>query len=274
MFTLKTGIFHNVPEADYRSAMAIAGSDAKHILPPKTPAHYAAHLAGETKREQSKAMLLGIMAHLAVLEPTKLDTAFVEKPEGKEGDFRTKEGKEWKAKMGNTPILDAEETRAVRGIRDSIAAHKAARELLEGTQSEVAMFAQHRTELWIRGRVDALKDGVIVDVKTTSVGADPAAFARNSLNLNYHFSAAWYCALARLNGIPDPAFYWIAVETGAPYAVAVYQIHPDALALGTKQMNDALELIGQCEDNATWPGYGEEIQVLNLPPYAYKGGAA
>jgi hypothetical protein len=39
-------------------------------------------------------------------------------------------------------------------------------------------------------------------------------------------------------------------------------------------MNEALELIGQCEDNATWPGYGEEIQVLNLPPYAYKAGAA
>ncbi len=272
MFTLKTGIFHNVPEADYRSAMAIAGSDAKHILPPKTPAHYAAHVAGETKREQTRAMLMGTLCHLAVLEPDKLDAAFAEKPLGM--DFRTKEGKDWKLSVGDVPVLDQDETRAVRGIRDSIAAHKAARELLEGTQSEVAMFAQHRTDLWIRGRVDALKDGVIVDVKTTSVGADPAAFARHSFNLNYHFSAAWYCALARLNGMPDPAFYWIAVETSAPYAVAVYQIHPDALALGTKQMNDALELIGQCEDNATWPGYGDDIQLLNLPPYAYKAGGA
>jgi hypothetical protein len=182
MFTLKTGIFHNVPEADYRSAMAIAGSDAKHILPPKTPAHYAAHVAGETKREQTRAMLMGTLCHLAVLEPDKLDAAFAEKPSGM--DFRTKEGKDWKLSVGDVPVLDQDETRAVRGIRESVLSHKAARDLLEGTQSEVAMFAQHRTELWIRGRVDALKDGVIVDVKTTSVGADPSAFARHSFNLN------------------------------------------------------------------------------------------
>jgi hypothetical protein len=59
--------------------------------------------------------------------------------------------------MGATPILDQDEARAVRGIRDSIAANSAARELLAETQSEVALFAEHRTGLWIKGRVDALK---------------------------------------------------------------------------------------------------------------------
>ena len=103
---MKAGIYYDMAEADYRTAPAIAGSDAKHILPPRTPAHYAAHMAGETKREQTRSMLLGTMSHLAVLEPNKLDTAFVEKPEGI--DFRTKEGKEWKAKVGTTPILDAD----------------------------------------------------------------------------------------------------------------------------------------------------------------------
>jgi hypothetical protein len=113
-----TGIHYDMPEADYRSATAIAGSDAKHILPPKTPAHYAAHMAGELKREPSKAMLLGTMAHLAVLEPQKLDTAFVERPEGI--DLRTKLGKEWKESVGTMPVLDQDEARAVRGIRDSV----------------------------------------------------------------------------------------------------------------------------------------------------------
>ena len=42
-----TGIHYDMAEGDYRSAPAIAGSDAKHILPPKTPAHYAAHMAGD-----------------------------------------------------------------------------------------------------------------------------------------------------------------------------------------------------------------------------------
>jgi len=264
-----TGIHFDMPEAEYRMAPAIAGSDAKHILPPKTPAHYAAHMAGEAKKEQTRAMLMGTMSHVAVLEPQRLDAAFVEKPEGI--DFRTKEGKEWKAKVGNTPILDQDEARAVRGIRDSIAAHDAASELLAGTKSEVSLFAEHRTGLWLKGRIDALKDGVICDVKTTSAGADANAFARQCFALNYHVSAAWYVSLCALNGLPTPKFYWIAVETAAPYAVAVYEIDVRALQLGMTVMQDALALIARCEDEGHWPGYGDEVQTLNLPPWAYKG---
>jgi exodeoxyribonuclease VIII len=280
MRTLKygtAGLFYDMIEQEYRGQTAIAGSDAKHILPPKTPAHYAAHMAGETKREPSKAMMLGTMAHLAVLEPQKLDTAFVEKPEGI--DLRTKLGKEWKESVGSMPVLDQDEARAVRGIRDSIAANKAAKDLLAETQSEVALFAEHRSGLWIKGRVDALKvvddmESVIVDVKTTSAGADYGTFSRQAASLNYHVSAAWYCHLAGLNGLPPARFYWIAVETSAPFAVAVYEIHPDALDLGVGLMNDALGLIAQCEDEGVWPGYAPEVQCLNLPSWVYGKGAA
>jgi hypothetical protein len=271
-----TGIHYQMDEKEYRMAPAIAGSDAKKILPPKSPAHYAAHMAGEIKREPSKALTLGTISHVAVLEPKKLDTAFVERPEGI--DFRTKEGKEWKASVGTTPILDADEARAVRGIRDSIAAHDAAKALLAGCDSEVAMFAEHRTGLWIKGRVDALKaesdnEAIIVDVKTTSAGADYGTFSRQAASLNYHVSAAWYCHLAGLNGLPPARFYWIAVEVAPPYALAVYEIHPDALDLGVGLMNDALELIAQCEDAGVWPGYAPEVQCLNLPSWVYGKGA-
>jgi exodeoxyribonuclease VIII len=272
-----TGIHYQMPESEYRMAPAIAGSDAKHILPPKTPSHYAAHMAGETKREPSKAMMLGTMAHVAVLEPQQLDAAFVEKPEGI--DFRTKLGKEWKESVGAMPVLDQDEARAVRGIRDSIAAHSAARELLAECDTEVALFGEHRTGLQIKGRVDALKvvddmESVIVDVKTTSAGADYGTFSRQAASLNYHVSAAWYCHLAGLNGLPPARFYWIAVETSAPFAVAVYEIHPDALDLGVGMMNDALELIARCEDDGVWPGYAPEVQCLNLPSWVYGRGAA
>ena len=263
-------------EQEYRMAPAIAGSDAKHILKPKTPLHYAAHMAGEIKREPSKALTLGTISHVAVLEPKKLETAFVERPEGI--DFRTKEGKEWKASIGTTPILDADEARAVRGIRDSIAAHSAAKDLLAECDTEVALFGEHRTGLWIKGRVDALKvpsdnEAVIVDVKTTSAGADYGTFSRQAAQLNYHLSAAWYCHLCGLNGLPPARFYWVVVEVTPPYAVAVYEIAPDALDLGVGMMNDALDLIAQCEDAGEWPGYGDGVETLNLPAWAYGKGA-
>jgi exodeoxyribonuclease VIII len=272
MSTNLTGIHYKMDEKEYRMAPAIAGSDAKKILPPLTPAHYAAHMAGETKREQTKAMLLGTMSHLAVLEPNKLDAAFVEKPT--DIDFRTKAGKEWRESIGATPILDHEEARAVRGIRDSIAAHDAAKALLAGCDSEVAMFGEHRTGLWIKGRVDALRvdsdnEAVICDVKTTSAGADYGTFSRQAASLNYHVSAAWYCHLAGLNGLPPVRFYWIVVEVAPPYAVAVYEIHADARDLGASMMNDALDLIAECEDEGHWPGYEAQITALNLPAWAF-----
>jgi exodeoxyribonuclease VIII len=271
MRTLKygtAGLFYDMIEQEYRGQTAIAGSDAKHILAPKTPAHYAAHMAGETKREPSKAMMLGTMAHVAVLEPQKLDAAFVERPEGI--DLRTKLGKEWKDSVGSMPVLDQDEARAVRGIRDSIAANKAAKDLLADTRSEVSVFGESHSGLWIKGRIDALKPGTIVDVKTTSAGADANAFARQSFALNYHVSAAWYWYLATLNEMPPKAFYWVAVEVQPPYAVAVYEIHKDALQLGFRMMQDALALIARCEDDGHWPGYGDEVQTLNLPLWAYK----
>lgn len=267
-----TGIHYDMADLDYRLVQAIASSDAKHILPPKRPAHFAAHMAGEIKREPSKSMTLGVVSHVAVLQPHLLDTAFVEKPQGKEGDLRTKEGKEWKASIGTTPILDADEARAVRGIRDSIAAHAAAKDLLADTRSEVSLFGESRNGLAIKGRVDALKPGVIVDVKTTSAGADANAFSRQSFALNYHVSAAWYFYLATFNDMPPKEFYWVVVEVTPPYAVAVYKIHDQALQLGFRMMNEALELIAKCEDEGHWPGYGNEVQTLNLPPWAYKEG--
>jgi hypothetical protein len=66
----------------------------------------------------------------------------------------------------------------------------------------------------------------------------------------------------------------VVVETSAPYAVAVYEIAPDALDLGASMMSDALSLIAECEDRGEWPGYATEVQSLNLPAWAYGKGAA
>ena len=39
----------------------------------------------------------------------------------------------------------------------------------------------------------------------------------------------------------------------------------------TERMDaDDRALIARCEDEGHWPGYGDEVQTLNLPPWAYK----
>jgi exodeoxyribonuclease VIII len=273
MKPLNTGdkrIIHDMPDAEYRAVPAVAASDIGHILPPKTPAHYAAHMAGELRREQSRAMLIGTLCHLAVLEPEKLDAAFVAKPEGI--DYRTKEGKAWKADAGDLPILDADEVRAVNGIRDSIAAHPGCCDLLAGCKSEVSIFTPHDSGLWLKGRVDALADDgtTIVDVKTTSVGASAGAFGRQAFNLHYHVKAAHYMHLAREQGLNCGFFYWLAVEVTPPFAVAIYTPSDAMLEAGARAWAEALATIAGCEARGEWPGYGQDAVTLDLPAWAYR----
>ena len=73
-------ILTDMDAATYRAAEAISASDLKWILPPRTPAHYHAYKTGQIKREETRALVIGTLCHLAVLEPDKLATAFVVKP--------------------------------------------------------------------------------------------------------------------------------------------------------------------------------------------------
>lgn len=245
----------------YREQEGVSASDIKHILPPKTPAHYYAHITDQIKREETRAFLLGTLSHLAVLEPDKLETAFVVRPDGI--DLRTKDGKAWKESFGNIPVIDKDEAAMLQGIQNSIAKHPAASRLLQGTMKEVSMFAPHRSGIRIKGRIDALGNGYIVDVKTAEAG-DMQNFASAIFRYNYHVQAAMYCHLANTT-----SFSFIVVEKAPPYAVSVYELSTPALQAGMNALNDALELIAQCEDRKEWPAYSADRQTIDLPAWAY-----
>jgi hypothetical protein len=261
-------ILTDMDAATYRAAEAISASDLKWILPPRTPAHYHAYKTGQIKREETRALVIGTLCHLAVLEPDKLATAFALRPDGL--DLRTKDGKAWKEEQGDKPILDGEEAAMLDGMSAAVAAHPVARKLLEGSKREVSLFSDHRTGLKLKGRIDVLGEGFVADVKTAAEG-DAANFAAAVFRYNYHVQAAMYCQLAGVE-----KFSFIAVEKVAPFAVAVYTLSPKALQVGLNSLNYALDTIALCTDAGLWPAYSLDEQTLDLPAWAYKqaeGGA-
>ena len=255
-------IFTDMDAATYRAAEAISASDLKWILPPRTPAHYHAYKTGQIKREETRALVIGTLCHLAVLEPDKLATAFALRPDGL--DLRTKDGKAWKEAQGDKPILDGEEAAMLDGMSAAVAAHPVARQLLEGSKREVSLFSDHRTGLKLKGRIDVLGEGFVADVKTAAEG-DAANFAAAVFRYNYHVQAAMYCQLAGVE-----KFSFIAVEKVAPFAVAVYTLSPKALQVGLNSLNYALDTIALCTDAGLWPAYSLDEQTLDLPAWAYK----
>ena len=255
-------ILTDMDAATYRAAEAISASDLKWILPPRTPAHYHAYKTGQIKREETRALVIGTLCHLAVLEPDKLATAFALRPDGL--DLRTKDGKAWKEAQGDKPILDGEEAAMLDGMSAAVAAHPVARQLLEGSKREVSLFSDHRTGLKLKGRIDVLGEGFVADVKTAAEG-DAANFAAAVFRYNYHVQAAMYCQLAGVE-----RFSFIAVEKVAPFAVAVYTLSPKALQVGLNSLNYALDTIALCTDAGLWPAYSLDEQTLDLPAWAYK----
>jgi hypothetical protein len=252
----------------YRNTEGISASDIKWILPPRTPAHYRAYKTGLIKREETRALVLGTLCHLAVLEPEQLPTAFAVRPAGL--DFRTKDGKAWKEAQGDKPILDETEAAMLDGMSKSVAAHPAAAALLDGAQREVSLFKEHRTGLKLKGRLDVLGNGYVADVKTAEAG-DAGGFAAAVFRYNYHVQAAMYCQLAGVE-----RFSFITVEKTPPYAVAVYDLSAKALQVGLEALNFALEAIADCTEAGEWPAYSCRPEVIDLPGWAYKqleGGA-
>jgi exodeoxyribonuclease VIII len=261
-------IITDMDAATYRATDAISASDIKWILPPKTPAHYHAYKTGQIKREETRALVIGTLCHLAVLEPDKLATAFALRPDGL--DLRTKDGKAWKEAQGDKPILDGEEAAMLDGMSAAVAAHPVARKLLDGSKREVSLFSEHRTGLKLKGRIDVLGNGFVADVKT-AVDGDTQNFAAAVFRYGYHVQAAMYCQLAGVE-----RFSFIAVEKTPPFAVAVYTLSAKALQVGLNSLNYALETIALCTEAGLWPAYSVDEQTLDLPGWAYKqaeGGA-
>jgi hypothetical protein len=250
--------------ATYRNTEGISASDIKWILPPKTPAHYHAYKTGQIVREETRALVIGTLCHLAVLEPERLPTAFAVRPAGL--DFRTKDGRAWKEAQGDKPILDETEAAMLDGMSKSVAAHPAAAALLDGAKREVSLFKEHRTGLKLKGRLDVLGNGYVADVKTAEAG-DAGGFAAAVFRYNYHVQAAMYCQLAEVE-----RFSFITVEKAPPYAVAVYDLSAKALQVGMNWLNCALDTIALCTDVGEWPAYSRDVQTLDLPAWAYKQG--
>ena len=71
---------------------------------------------------------------------------------------------------------------------------------------------------------------------------------------------------AGFDAMRDPVF--IAVETAQPYPCVCRAIDPDQLELGRWQYRLALERAARCTEAGVWPGYGEGLQSLVLPPWA------
>lgn len=260
---LSRATYESIAAANF-SSLRLFERSAAHVLEARTH-----------PKAPTPAMELGTHAHAAILEPARFEAEYVVAPEC---DRRTTIGKrawaEFEAASGSQTILREKDWEWVTALRDAVWAHPLAARLLGGPGScELAAVWKHdRTGLACKGLIDRVgqtDDGWtwVIDVKTAR-DAGARAFAREAAGYQYHAQAAFY--LSGLNAIAPAKrrFAWVVVEKEPPYAVAVYEPDSAALDAGEQACERWLDAWQRCHETGEWPGYGVEIQSLELPRWA------
>lgn len=241
----------------------------------RSPRHYyAKYLDPNRVQEQpTKALILGSAVHTAILEPHKFSDEYAVEPVVNK---RTNQGKEemqlFLAANAAKTIIDVEIYDQAMRARDAVYKHGFAAELLSiGKAEQTIFFEDAESGARCKCRPDFItSDGLIVDIKTTQ-DASPEAFGRSSYNYRYHVQAAFYSqGYEEEFSKPPEAFVFIAVETLDIFEVAVYYASVEDLILGRETYRPELSRYQACVNTGLWPGYGEEIQRLQLPYYAFK----
>jgi len=261
---MKPGIYNDLPADQYHADQAYSFSAIKQAM--RSPAHLKAWLTAPP--EQTPAMRLGTLTHLAVLQPDLFGSTTAVAPIV---DRRTKEGKsiweQFQAQNTGKEIITNDEREQLTAMRDSVRIHPAASALLGKGTAEVSVFNQCvETGLPLKARMDWVRENAIVDLKTTE-DASPAGFAKSVSNYRYDLQAAHYRRMLKLEGRGDLPFYLIAVEKEAPFAVAVYRLDEGDLTLADMQMQQQLRAIASCCEFNSWPAYSREVETLTLPKW-------
>jgi exodeoxyribonuclease VIII len=271
-----TGLHIGVPYAIYDQWPAARHSRLR--LFNRTPAH--ARHAIENPPEPAPWLELGRAIHVAVLEPERFAREYVGAPKvnrsttigkGRWSDFVA-------ANVGKR-VLDADVYAVCRDASASVMAHSTARQIIEapGLTEVSALWRDAETGLLCKSRPDRLTAlsgwSVVGDLKSGR-DASSRAFEREIYKFGYAQQAAMYLdgcdALTPAEDRRERKFIFIVVETEPPYCVAVYDLDPEAIALGRDEYRAHLAQYARCMKTGVWSGYDQGIGNISLPPWAFK----
>lgn len=260
---LQYGLFDDIPAEIYhgdRSAVS------KHWLDliERSPAHLRLHL-DEPIEKDSEALIFGGLLHTMILEPDLIDQEYIVSPKL---DKRTKKGKEQFAEIeekanGRIIIVDHLFDKA-KAMATAARNHSKAKKILANGKAEV-------TKVWnddesgekCKARADWIHaDCLLVDVKTT-MDARHDKFVRDLINYRYDVQSGHYT-----DGFEIDKFLFFVIEKEPPYGVSLFVADHEIIQRGKTIRDHNLMQYAQCRIKNEWPCYTNEIQTLNLPPWA------
>lgn len=222
------------------------------------------------EKPDSDTFRVGRATHTAILQPELFLRDYVLWDEG------IRRGKAWDAftakaaESGRTVLTRAQYELALQ-MQTSVLGHQVARRYVTDRERrcEVSLQWTHeRTGIRCKSRLDLLACGALLDVKSAR-DISPRMFSASAARLGYALQMAMYrdaCVASGLGLLPVKI---VAVQNVEPYDVAVYELTDETLAIGSEQLERALDLLAECQRTNKWPGIAPDAEVpLVLPAWA------
>lgn len=271
----EAGLHPGVPFSDYILWSALSQTDLKSA---RTMLHLR-HRLDAVPDPAGPAQSKGTAFHTLLLEPDRFLASMAVCPlnekTGESWGRGTAKWTEFEAENPGKTYISSLELRDIHAMAEAAQQNDMVR-ILRAANPKVeasAVWTDPEFGAVCKGRFDCLierPDRIIVaDFKTTG-DASPDSFGRDSAKYGYVFQMAFYrraCSVL----FPGKAFdaYIVAIESEAPYAVAVYSIDDDTLAVGMSEVRTRLAQYAAAVKNNKWPGYDAETPLV-LPAWAYR----
>jgi len=280
------GWYKDLTGEQYHGSAGYSSSQIKTLIE-KTPAHLQ-HSFTHPK-ESTANMLLGTAVHALVLEPDTFHRDFII---SEKFDGRTTAGKAAKARFeiqaaGRT-VIGEDVFEKAQLMASSVLNHPIAGLLVSDVIAESSVYwwyksmdadddTRYKTMVKVRPDILSRAYPVIVDLKTTADGSY-SGFIKSIQNFYYHVSAAMYLEgvnqckplLEEMGRFAFTKFIFVCVENFEPYLTSTYELSPEYLEIGKLLYRRALRTLREGQDN-DWPGYPEEVRIIEPPSYASRG---
>lgn len=261
--TLK-GMVKNETDEEYHASEPVSRSQLW-TLHSKTPAHMRG-----AEPKANKDLDTGKLLHLAVLQPELVGRRYVVT------DPISRSTNAWKEQVARA-IADGKQLITTlqydEAMKMAAVAHRESvvRELMQDSIIEQSYYWTHEpTGLPVKARPDIYSHRIKIlgDYKTAR-SASPRSFGKSIAEYGYHLQEAIYSDGGRAVGNEVEGFVFIAQEKEAPYVVSIFELSPEDLAEAQTIYDVAMSRYAKCVRDDHWPAYGEGVQTITMPNWAF-----
>lgn len=184
---------------------------------------------------------------------------------GPDSRIDSKEWKEIKEKNpGKIPIKE-KEWNEIRDWSMAVEKSKKAQQLIGHAEYQVTAFWYYHGIL-CKARADFInfEDKLIGDFKSTK-DATPEKFKWSIRDFFYDWQAGFYMwGFGRYFEFKD--FVFICIEKEKPYLLAFFSLKHADIMTALEEIFETLPKLDKSMKENDWPGYSEEVEVLEVPP--------